>query len=417
MLLSAATALFDVYDLTSKTSGLPFGEFVTLTALMISLVALSIDAMLPALPEIAGDLGAQGENARQHIITSLFLGMGLATIFYGPLSDSFGRKPTIYAGFAIFVAGCLISVFAMTYDQMLAGRFLQGVGAAGPRIVTIAIVRDQYQGDAMARIMSLVMSVFIMVPAVAPAMGQGVLLFAGWRAIFIVFLVLTAIAWIWFALRQPETLKHEHRAPFSVAHIRAAVIEVCSNRTALGYTLAAGLIFGAFVGYLNSSQQILQEQYSLGTRFPLYFAVLALAIGCASLVNARLVMRFGMRALSRWAVLGLSTLSLAFLLIAWHFAGSPPLWALMTYLVASFFTIGILFGNFNALAMEPLGHIAGLAAAVIGSLTTLMSLLLGAFIGGHYDGTVLPLVAGFALMGTLSSGVVYWTERSAPHIA
>jgi DHA1 family bicyclomycin/chloramphenicol resistance-like MFS transporter len=391
-------------------SGPRLGEFVVLMALLISLVALSIDAMLPALPEIGGDLGVRRENDPQMVISALFLGLAVGQMLYGPLSDSIGRKPAIYIGIALFIAGCLLSVLATNFSVMLAGRVLQGFGAAAPRIVTIALVRDQFEGRAMARIMSLVMAVFIFVPAVAPAIGQGILMIADWRAIFGVLLGLALIGLVWFALRQPETLPPAHRLPFSLGRIAAAIREVCVNRVAIGYTVAGGVIFGAFVGYLNSAQQIFQAQYGLGERFPLYFAALALAIGSASYVNARLVMRHGMRPLSWRALTALSASSLAFLAITYAQAGHPPLWSLMTYLMIAFFCIGILFANFNALAMQPLGHIAGVGAAVVGSLQTLISLLLGTLIGQSYDGTALPLVGGFAILGLMSLAVMAWSE-------
>ncbi len=388
-----------------------FGEFVTLTALIISLVALSIDIMLPALQQIAGDLGAPRANDSQLIVSALFAGLAAGQIVYGPLSDSIGRKPASHAGLVLFILGCLMSILATSFAVMLAGRVLQGLGAAGPRSVIIALVRDQYEGRAMARIMSLVMAVFIMVPALAPGIGQVILMIAHWRAIFGFLLAVAAISLVWFALRQPETLAPERRVGFSPSRIVLAVRETCGNRVAFGYTLASGLIFGAFVGYLNSAQQIFQIQYGLGALFPLYFAVLALAIGGASLVNARLVMRHGMRRLSAWALGMLTGLSLAFLVPATLAGGAPPLWALMAYLVVAFFCIGMLFANFNALAMEPLGHIAGVGAAVVGSLTTLISMILGGAIGQAYDGGVLPLVAGFALLGLAAIAVMRWIER------
>ncbi len=390
------------------------GEFVALMALMISLVALSIDAMLPALPDIGRDLGVEKENDTQLVITALFLGLAAGQMLYGPLSDSTGRKPAIFAGVVLFIAGCLLSVFATSFTVMLWGRVLQGFGAAAPRIVTIALVRDQYEGRAMARIMSLVMVVFILVPALAPGVGQVILMVANWRAIFGVLLALAVIALVWFGIRQPETLAHDRRMPFSPGRIALAVRETCVSRVAFGYTIASGLIFGAFVGYLNSAQQIFQKQYALGAQFPLYFAVLALSIGGASYVNARLVMRLGMRSLSNWALLALTVVSLVFLGIAYAAGGHPQLWSLMAYLVIAFFCIGILFGNFNTLAMAPLGHIAGVGAAVVGSFQTLISLLLGAAIGQGYDGTVLPLVGGFALLGVASIAVMRWTERGIP---
>jgi DHA1 family bicyclomycin/chloramphenicol resistance-like MFS transporter len=337
--------------------------------------------------------------------------MACGLLFYGPLSDSTGRKPAIYVGLVLFLSGCLLSVFATSFSVMLAGRFLQGLGAAGPRIVVIALVRDQHAGRAMARIMSFVMAVFILVPALAPALGQAILAVAHWRAIFASLLVLAVIAFAWFAIRQPETLPRERRCPLRLRGIAEGVVETCANRQALGYTLAMGLIFGAFIGYLSSAQQVFQGHYGVGVLFPAYFAALALSIGSASVVNARLVMRFGMRNLSSRALWMLSSLSVVFLAVTAAAAGHPPLWAFMAFFMPVFFCIGILFGNFNALAMEPLGHIAGVAATVVGSLSTFISLLLGTVIGQGYDGTVLPLVVGFAVLGLAALVVLRWTER------
>lgn len=278
---------------------LPYGEFVGLMALMMALAALSTDAMLPALSNIGADLGVQQENSRQLIVSLLFFGLAVGQIIYGPLSDSVGRKPAIYAGYALYMVGCLFAIFSRSFPIMLVGRILQGVGIAGPRSVSMALVRDQYQGRTMARVMSIVMAIFIIVPAVAPSFGQAILLIAHWRAIFGSFLLIAIITLIWFGVRQPETLPEERRIPFSGKSILMTAREVFSNRVSLGHTLCAGLVSGAFLGYLNSAQQILQEQYGLGTRFPLYFGAIALALGGASYSNSRLVMRFGMRSLSK----------------------------------------------------------------------------------------------------------------------
>ncbi|MCB0155677.1 MAG: multidrug effflux MFS transporter [Anaerolineae bacterium] len=395
---------------TTNKKPIPFVEFVALMALMISLVALSIDALLPALPEIGQALGVQRENDNQLIISLLFLGMAVGQMIYGPLSDSTGRKPAIYVGFGLFASGSLLALFATSMPMMLAGRVLQGLGAAGPRIVTMALIRDQYDGRAMAQVMSFVMAVFILVPVIAPTFGQTILIVAHWRAIFGVYLVMALVAATWLAVRQPETLLVSQRIPFSLARIARAIREVFTLRIALGYTIATGLVFGAFLGYLNSAQQIFQDQYGLGQLFPLYFSVLALSIGSASFLNGRLVMRYGMRSLSIWALLSVGTLSAVFWLISYAWAGQPPLGFLMVYLLLAFFGIGILFGNMNALAMEPLGHIAGVGAAVVGSLSTLISLLLGTAIGQSYNGTILPLIGGFALLSVASLLVMSWTE-------
>lgn len=399
-------------DLKQKPA-LPLGEFVTLMALMIALVALAIDAMLPALPIIGEELGATHENDSQLIVSLLFLGMALGQLFFGPLSDSIGRKTALSAGLGLFVVGSMISMFAETFTLVLVGRFVQGLGVAGPRSVSLALIRDQYEGRAMARVMSFVMTIFILVPVIAPTLGQAILMVANWRAIFAVLAVMALMLFGWFALRQPETLLPAHRMPFSLQRIVLVSREVCTNRIAFGYTLVAGLVSGAFLGFLSSAAQIFQQQYDLGSWFPIYFAVLASAAGVASLMNANLVMRFGMRALIGRAMLSLAVTSVGFWGFAFLYAGSPPLWSTMAYLLAIFFAIGILFGNLNSLAMEPLGHVAGIGSALVGSISTLISVPLGILIGHSYNGTILPLIGGFAVLGALSLLVMRWVESAA----
>lgn len=386
-------------------------EFICLVAFLISLVALGIDAMLPALPAIGSDLNVARANDTQLVIGLFFAGFAVGQLFYGPLSDSWGRKPVVLAGLTLFALGCLMSYLALSFETVLAGRILQGLGAAAPRTVMLAVVRDRYAGREMARVMSFVMAVFIIVPAIAPSLGQGVMLLSDWRSIFAVLLALAVALGLWMALRLPETLARDRRVALSAGRILRAMREVLTTRTALGYTLAAGTVFGAFVGYLSSSQQVFQQTFRLGELFPAFFAVLALSIGASSLVNARLVMRLGMRRLSFAAVFTLTGLSVGFAAVTLGFAGVPPLWAFMLWGMASFFCIGILFGNLNALAMEPLGHIAGTGAAVVGALSTALSLVTGIAIGQIYDGTILPLVLGFAVLGALSAAVMLITNR------
>ena len=377
---------------------------------MMSLTALSIDAMLPALSQMGADLQVQNGNDRQLVISAIFLGLAIGQLFFGPLSDKTGRKPAIYAGLALFIVGSLISMFSISFPMMLIGRFLQGAGVSAPRAVGLALVRDRYEGRAMARVMSFVMTVFILVPMIAPMMGQTILLFSGWRTIFGSFVLLAIITLIWFALRMPETLAPENRAPFSLRRIVRATVEIIKIRPALGYTIIAGFVSGAHLGYLSSAQQVFQEQYGLGELFPIYFAIIALAIGSASFLNARLVMRFGMRSLVRWALLVILGLAVVVLGITLLSAGQPVLWFLMVYLMLTFFCVGILFGNNNALAMQPLGQVAGIGAAVVGSLSTFISVPLGTMIGRSYNGTILPLVAGMAILSGLSLVVVRWVE-------
>jgi DHA1 family bicyclomycin/chloramphenicol resistance-like MFS transporter len=395
-----------------RAQAMSFGEFVALMATMTALIALSIDMMLPALPAIAATLGIQRANDSQLIVSLLFLGFGFGQFFYGPISESVGRKPAVYVGLALFSSGCLLALAARSFTVMLAGRVLQGVGVGGPRAMTIALVRDRFEGRAMARVMSLVMAVFILVPVIAPSIGQAILGFAGWRTIFVVYLTLALVVWIWFAWRQEETLAPERRLPLSMGNIARGAREVFTNRLAFGYTLAAGVVYGAFIGYLSSVQQILQGQYAVGPKFPLYFATLAVGLGGASLCNARLVGRYGMRPLAGVALRLVFAISLVFLVVVASRAGHPPLWTLITYLLVSFFGIGLLFGNLNALAMQPLGHIAGIGAAVVGGSQTLISLALGTMIGQSYDNTVLPLVAGFAILSGLAMAVIRIAEAS-----
>ncbi len=394
---------------TGKT-GPSFIEFIIIISMMMSLTALSIDAMLPALPQIGADLDVQNANNRQLVVAVIFLGIALGQLFFGPLSDKTGRKPAIYAGYAVYIAGALLSIFALSFPVMILGRLLQGIGVAAPRAVTLALVRDRYEGRAMARVMSFVMTVFILVPMIAPSFGQAILLFSGWRSIFVGFVIIALITMVWFALRIPESLAAEDRAPFTLRRIIDTTLEIVRNRTAIGYTVSVGLVGGAFLGYLNSAQQIFQEQYALGTRFPLYFAAVSFSIGLASLLNANMVMRFGMRFLIRWSLIIIVGLSILALGIAVLFAGHPPLWFWMVYLNLTFFCIGILFGNQNSMAMLPLGHLAGIGAAVVGSLSTLIQMPLGTAIGQSYNGTILPLVAGIGLLSGISIFVVRWAN-------
>jgi len=390
---------------------LPMGEFVTLMALLMSLVALTIDAMLPGLADVGRDLKLENINNTQLIITSIFVGLAIGQLFYGPLSDSIGRKPAVSMGVAVFIVGCLLSMFATTFEVMLIGRLLQGLGLGGPRTVCIALVRDQYEGPAMARIMSFIMTIFILVPMLAPLLGQGILLVATWRAIFAMILVLGLLSLVWFQLRQPETLAVEDRRPMSLTAILAATGEIFRNRVAFGYTLMSGIVFAPFLAYISSVQQVLQIQYELGAYFPLAFGVLALIIGCSSFVNGRMVSRVGMLWMVKRATIGSAVVSILFSVWSYRYAGHPPLISLFAFLAILMFCTGILFGNLNSMAMEPLGHIAGIGAAIVGSVSTLISVPAAILIGQAYEGNVMPLILGFAFGGIASLLVLYWTSR------
>lgn len=388
-------------------------EFVGLLALLFSLVALSIDAMLPAIGAIAQELGAAHDNDRQLIIGILFLGLAAGQLIYGPLSDSIGRKPAIFIGLAIFIAGTVLAAFAETFPLLLLGRALQGFGAAAPRIVAIAIVRDLYEGRAMARIMSLATSIFILVPVLAPTLGQGILLVAHWRMIFLLLLAMAILSVLWLGVRQPETLPREARARLSLPRVLGDMGEVFRDRRALGYTLATGMVFAAFVAYLQMSQQIFVELYGKTHTFPLYFGLLVAAIGLASVLNARLVMRYGMRHLSWRGLLGSTFVAAAFLAVSLAFWGKPPFLCFVGAFMALFFFNGMLYGNFNALAMENMGHIAGTASAVIGAVPTFISMAIGSLIARAYDASVVPLAAGFAVCSLLALAFMAFAEAGS----
>ncbi len=396
-------------DLTRKPTS--DAEFIALVALTTSLVAMSIDTMLPALGTMASELGAAHANDRQLILSVFFAGMSVGQLVYGPLSDSTGRKPALYLGIALFMVGGAICALAHTFTALLVGRALAGFGAAGPRIVSVALVRDAHSGAGMARVMSFVQTVFILVPVLAPSIGQAVLSVTTWRAIFAGLVVVAALNVTWLALRQPETLSEVLRAPFSLRSIGYGCAETFRNRIALGYTLGSGFVFGGFISYLSMSQQVFQEQYRLGALFPVFFGLLASAIGAASFVNGKLVMRFGLRRLARIALFINCTLCVCALLGAWALGGHPPLFAFVAFMLICFFCNGLLFGNFSARAMEPMGHVAGVASAVIGSISGALALALGTLFGRAYDGTVLPLVAGFTASALFALLVTEIAER------
>jgi len=262
----------------SETQNKSHTEFVCLMAALMSLVALAIDAMLPALGQIGKSFGVQNQNDVQLVISSVFFGMALGLMVYGPLSDSYGRKNAIYLGLSIFLVGNLISIFSPNLTMMLLGRVFQGFGAASCRVVTTAMIRDKFSGREMGKIMSFIMMIFILIPALAPSLGQAILLFSGWRVIFAMFIFLGFLCGLWLYLRQPETLPKEKRLKFSFSTILAGCLETIRNPIAMGYTIASSFIFGGLIAYLSSSQQIFQIQYNLGKLFSFYFGGLALSI-------------------------------------------------------------------------------------------------------------------------------------------
>lgn len=396
---------------TPKSAASPAREFIVLVALMMSMTALAIDAILPAFDNIRADIAMDNPNQAQLLISLLFCGLGLGQLISGPLSDALGRKKILYAGVALFILGTGLCVLAQDLTALLIGRFIQGLGVSGPYICAISIVRDKFSGRQMAKIMSVVMMIFITVPALAPTIGQGIMLVADWRAIFGFYFIYAVIVGVWIFFRLDETLPKENRIPFSVKGFSDGFKTVIGNRLTAGYTLAMGLFFGCFLGYINSSQQIFQELYGTGTLFTVYFGGLALVLGFSSFFNSRFVERLGMHYISRRAMYAIISSSLLFLLLQLWVA--PTLWMFVTYACILFFSFGLVFGNLNAIAMEPMGHVAGIAAAVIGATSSLVSMSLGTFIGQAYNQTLMPITLGFILMPSLGLLVTLWADKGS----
>lgn len=376
-------------------------EFIALMASLMSVVALAIDALLPALDVIGSAVNTSSATENQLIITMIFLGLGIGPLIFGPLSDNLGRKPVVYFGFILFLLSSFICVRAQTIEYMILGRILQGIGLSAPRTISIAIIRDQYQGDPMARIMSFVTVVFLLVPIVAPAIGKMVLDNFDWQSIFLMQLWCSGAVALWFWRRQPETLDPENKRALQLKDYLHGLSEVIKEPRTMGYTLISGLVFGSFMVYLSGAQQIFHQQYDLKDEFPMIFAGLSIAIGLAIFSNGHLVLRFGMKTMVTRALYGFFAIALFYVLV---FSGqdNPSIEVLMIFFGLQFFAIGFLFGNLRALAMQPMGHIAGMAAAITGFISTIMALPISTFIGTYIENKVWPIFLGFTLCGALS---------------
>ena len=376
-------------------------EFIALMASLMSIVALSIDALLPALPQIGDYLGVVDINQNQKLVTMIFLGLGFGQLIFGPLSDSFGRKPIVYAGFALFIVASYICLTTKSFEIMVFGRVLQGIGLASPRTISIAMVRDSYSGNYMAKILSIVVMVFILVPVIAPTLGQFLLQYYDWQSIFYVNLAFGLVVMIWFWLRQGETLKEQHKIKFSGMLFVNGTKEFVKHKPAVAFTLVSGFITGSFMVYLSTAQQIFEIQYDLADKFPLIFASLAIAVGLATYLNSRFVVKFGMWKIAYIATIAYVLVSLLYIVL-YHNGNNPSITILISFFAVQFFSIGFLFGNLRALAMQPLGHIAGIGAAINGFVSTVMAVPIANYIGSFIDNSVLPLFIGFSFFGFLS---------------
>jgi len=373
-------------------------EFIVLMAAMSALDAFSIDAMMPALEQISTDLGMLVENQRQYIITSIFFGFSIGVLVYGFVSDSIGRRIPVLAGMVIYSIASLLCIFADSLSLLLVGRALQGVGAAGPYVISIAIVRDRFEGRDMAEIMSLIMMVFIGIPMIAPFIGQSIMLVTDWRSIFIALAIYGLIVMLWFLLRQAETLPAEKRVKLSLATCWSQVKEILSEKQTAYYTLGMSAISGAFIAYLSTAQQVFQNIYPLGTKFPLVVALLASFYGVACFTNSRVVQVLGMAKLISLAQIAIVISSALYAILIALAVTTPPLWIHIVYTGFVIFCFGFLFENVVTLALEPMSHIAGSATSVITSVSTLVAIALSTLIGAFLVDSAMPLVLGFLFL-------------------
>jgi DHA1 family bicyclomycin/chloramphenicol resistance-like MFS transporter len=396
---------------TSQASSLsiPRWEFIALAAALMALNALAIDIMLPGLQEIGASLGVENENHRQYVISAYFGGLAFALLGYGPASDRFGRRAPLLFGLAIYVIAAFAAAFAPNFETLLALRFIQGVGAASTRVIAVSMVRDRFGGRAMAEIMSLIFMVFMIIPVIAPSIGQLMMLFGNWHLIFVSMGVIALAITLWAVLRLPETLHPEDRRPFNLSAIGQAFGIVLTNRISLWYTLASTTVFGALFGFINSAQQVYVGIYDLGVWFPIIFAVIAGMMAVSSFLNSQLVGRFGMRRLSHGALVGFFLVSTIWFVASLF--GELPLLLFVLIFAVAMFQFGWIGSNFNALSMEPLGHIAGSASSVQGFVQTLGGGLIGALIGQSFDGTTTPLAAGFCGVSIVALAFVMIAEK------
>lgn len=380
-------------------------EFVVLFGLVNSLAALGIDALLPAMRMLEGAMNVTEPNRIQLVVSMFIFGAVFGELVAGPLADSYGRKIVVLSGLAIFFAGSVVSMMAVDLDQLLLGRVIQGFGVSGPKIASRAMIRDQFSGDAMARIMSFIFMVFILVPMIAPAIGQWAINIAGWEAVFVMYLIMAGIGFVWLGLRQGETLLPEKKLPLSASTILRNTGLIIRNKRVMAYTVAVGFVFGGIINYLGIAQALFFDVYGIDQQFPLYFAMLAGGIGLSLFANSQLVMHFGMYRISIIAELGLIILSAVLFAVTYFTGQAPSLFIFMACGMGIFFCCGFLFGNLNSLAMNKVGRVAGLGASVVTSISSVIAVGIAYFLGLFYDQTIITLLIGF-LMGGLVGAVL-----------
>lgn len=379
-----------------------FRESLILYASLTSLTALSMDALLPGLRAIGDDLGVTPPLSTHHIISLFIFGMAFGELALGPISDAIGRKRALFLGLGVYACGTLIALSSQSLEMVILGRLLQGVGVSGPKIATRAMIRDQFEGRDMARVMSTMFTLLIFVPMIAPALAQGLISVAGWRSVFGAYLVISLSLGLWLAARHPETLPVQRRIPIRPRLLLANGLKIMANRRVMLLTLVTGLIFGGQLLYLSTAADVFFDAYGVADSLPFYFAGLSISMALAFLLNSRLVQRFGMEMMARCAFIGLAVTSSLMVMMCLIDGGQLPFPLFLTTLFVIFFMTGLLFGNLNALAMQSLGEIAGFGASVIASGSSLVSTVFALGFGHFYDGTALYLALGFAFAGICS---------------
>ncbi|WP_170325116.1 multidrug effflux MFS transporter [Ruegeria arenilitoris] len=394
------------------TNRMSKGEFIALVAMMFATIAFSIDSMLPALPEIGEQLSPDDINRAQLILTSFVLGMGVGTFFMGPLSDAFGRKPVIYVGSALYIVSAAIAWASSSLELLLIARVAQGVGCAAPRVVAMAIIRDLYSGREMARIVSIAMMIFTLVPAVAPMLGAGMIALTGWRGIFVSFMLFSLITVVWMGLRLPESLKPENRRPLRLPLMASSAREMFAHPTVRVSIFVQTLCLGMLFTTLTMVQPVYDVIHDSADSFPFWFGFVALMSGSASLLNAALVIRVGMRRLVTWALGAQIVITMGVIsLNAMPLSPNLSFAVFVFWQTSIFFMAGMTMGNLNAIAMEPMGHIAGMAASVIGAVSTVLAAAIAAPIGLLFDGSLTPLTTGILVMSVTGFGLMLHMGR------
>lgn len=399
--------------MTSSPSRVTIGrkQFTALLAAIMALGALGIDLMLPVFDEIRTHFGlAEDATDVAQIVTLYFLGMASGQILYGPFADRYGRRPVLYVGLVIYAVAAVGSAVAPTLPLMLLSRFLWGIGAAGPRVMAVAVVRDVYEGDAMARAMSFIMAVFVTIPILAPSLGAAIAALGSWQVVFWFCALYALVVGVW-ALRLEETLAEENRRELALRPVLDAAREVFTTRQTVGYTMAMVFLFGAFTSYLASSELIIGEIYGRPGLFPFIFGAVAAGMGSAMLFNARIVRRVGVHQTARVAVVGYTALALVLLVVVSFTEGKPSFWVAVIGISGVLVMHATMIPNVNAVALEPLGHVAGMASAVIGTVSLAGGALLGTLIDRNLSGTITPLVVGMAAYGLIAAGWIAWAEH------